>query len=242
MPLVVEVLTALQIPKLFVSRAARPTTSSPPTPTWRSREGWDTLIVTGDRDAFQLIDDHTTVLYTRRGISDTVLMDTAAVLEKYGVEPGPLRDAGRAARRPQRQHPRGAGRRGEDRVEAAERVRDLEGIFANLDKIRGNKVPAMLGEHRDQVFDGTRVATLHRDLPVPAPVDALRMGDVDAEAVRRLFATLEFRSLWDRLSGDRCWTPSRSGRRRPTRQSPRRWPPASWPPGWRRCPRVSPSR
>ena len=55
-------------------QGSRPTTSSQlvgkPT-----SEGWKVIVVTGDRDAFQLIDDHTTVIYTRRGISDTVMAD-----------------------------------------------------------------------------------------------------------------------------------------------------------------------
>jgi DNA polymerase-1 len=77
---------------------------------------------------------------------------------------------------------------------------DLEGVFANLERIKGKKLPSMLAEHRQSVLDGFTVATLHRDLAVPLPIEALRMGEVDPESVRRLFATLEFRSLWDRFS------------------------------------------
>jgi DNA polymerase I len=50
-------------------------------------EGWDVLIVTGDRDAFQLIDDHVKVVYTRRGITDTVMADATYVEERYDITP-----------------------------------------------------------------------------------------------------------------------------------------------------------
>ena len=49
--------------------------------------GWDVLVVTGDRDAFQLIDDRITVVYTLRGISDTVKADAAWIVGKYGIRP-----------------------------------------------------------------------------------------------------------------------------------------------------------
>ena len=49
--------------------------------------GWDVLVVTGDRDAFQLIDAGVRVVYTRRGISDTIVADAAYVTERYGITP-----------------------------------------------------------------------------------------------------------------------------------------------------------
>ncbi|MFH2072405.1 MAG: 5'-3' exonuclease H3TH domain-containing protein, partial [Actinomycetota bacterium] len=49
--------------------------------------GWDVLVVTGDRDAFQLIDDRVTVIYTLRGISDNVAADAAYIQKKYGIRP-----------------------------------------------------------------------------------------------------------------------------------------------------------
>ncbi|CAN5555984.1 DNA polymerase I [soil metagenome] len=199
LPLIDEILTALAIPQVFLDACEADDLIA--TYTVLAREdGWDTLVVTGDRDAFQLIDEHTTVLYTRRGISDTVLMDRAAVQAKYGV--GPDRYAMLAALRgdPSDNIPGVPGVGDKTAAKLLNDFGDLEGVFANLDRISGRKLPAMLAEHRQAVLDGYAVATLRRNLEVPLPVGALRMGDVDPEAVRRLFATLEFRSLWDRLS------------------------------------------
>ena len=198
-PLVFEVLSTLQIPVVGVDGCEADDVIA----TYASvaaLEGIDTLIVTGDRDAFQLIDDTTTVLYTRRGISDTVLMDAKAVEEKYGV--GPDRYAMLSALRgdPSDNIPGVPGVGEKTASKLLEQFGDLDGIFANLDKVKGKKLPAMLAEHEQAVRDGYAVTQLQRDLQVPEPVEALRMGDVDHEAVRRLFATLEFRSLWERLS------------------------------------------
>ena len=198
-PLVFEVLETLQIPIVGVDGCEADDVIA----TYASvaaSEGIDTLIVTGDRDAFQLIDKTTTVLYTRRGISDTVLMDAAAVEAKYGV--GPDRYAMLSALRgdPSDNIPGVPGVGEKTAATLLQQFGDLDGIFAHLDQVKGKKLPAMLAEHEQSVRDGYAVTQLQRDLQVPEPVEALRMGEVDHEAVRRLFATLEFRSLWERLS------------------------------------------
>ena len=199
MPLVFEVLATLQIPVVGVDGCEADDVIATYAAVAAS-EGIDTLIVTGDRDSFQLIDRTTTVLYTRRGISDTVLMDAAAVEEKYGV--GPDRYAMLSALRgdPSDNIPGVPGVGEKTAAKLLVEFGDLDGIFANLDKVKGKKLPAVLEEHEQSVRDGYAVTQLDRDLQVPEPVEALRMGDVDPEAVRRLFATLEFRSLWERLS------------------------------------------
>ena len=154
----------------------------------------------------------------------------------------PLPDAGRAARRPQRQHPGRPGRRGQDRVEAAERLRDARGDL---------RAPG-----RDPRRQGARDAersTATRSSPVTAWRRCTATCRCRRPSTRCTWATstptrcARSSTRWSSARcgtgcGRPCWTPSRSGRRRPTRQSPRRWPPAGWRPGWRRCPRVSPSR
>ena len=198
-PLIDQVLQALKIPAVGIDGCEADDVIASYARLAREA-GLDTLIVTGDRDAFQLIDDHTTVLYTRRGISDTVLMDSAAVIEKYGVEPAryPMLAALRGDSSDNIAGVPGVGDKTATKL--LQEFGDLEGVFANLDKVKGKKLPVTLAEHRQAVMDGHRVVTLDCDLPVPLPIDELRMGDVDPDAVRRLFATLEFRSLWDRLA------------------------------------------
>ncbi len=205
-PLIVEVLDALAIPHLalegveaddlIATLAARATAA-----------GMDTLIVTGDRDVFQLVDEHVTVLYTRRGISDTVLMDAAAIEAKYGVEPAryPLLAALRGD--PSDNIPGVPGVGEKTAAKLLAEFGDLQGIYANLEHIRGKKLPENLAAHREAVERGHQVALLRRDLELPVDVADLRMGEVDVEAVRRLFATLEFRALWERLT-DQVLTPA----------------------------------
>ena len=199
LPLIDEVLDALAIPKVF--RDATEADDLIATyATMAAQDGWDVLIVTGDRDVFQIVDEHIKVLYTRRGISDTVIMDPAAVQAKYDVDPTryPMLAALRGD--PSDNIPGVPGVGEKTAAKLLNSFGDLDGIYANLDKVSGKKLPQMLAEHRAAVFNGLAVAKLYCDLDVPLPLDALRMGEVDQDAVRRLFGTLEFRALWTRLS------------------------------------------
>jgi DNA polymerase-1 len=199
LPLIDEVLASLSIPRvdlegqeaddLIASYAEQ-----------AKAAGWDVLVVTGDRDLFQLVDEHVRVLYTRRGISDTVVMDVAAVQDKYGIPPTSYPMLAALRGDPSDNIPGVPGIGDKTASALLAEWGDLDGIYANLDRLRGKKVPAMLAEHRDVVYASRTVTTVDRDLPLPRPVEDLRMGDIEVDAVRRLFATLEFRSLWDRLN------------------------------------------
>ena len=205
LPLIDEVLEAMGIPRVDLEGQEADDLIASYAETAKA-EGWDVLVVTGDRDLFQLVDeggpDHgaVRVLYTRRGISDTIVMDTAAVEGKYGVPPlsYPMLAALRGDPSDNIPGVPGVGDKTAAKLLVAHR--SLEGIYANLDQVRGKKVPAMLAEHKDAVLASHKVTTVNRHLPLPRPIEDFRRGDIDAEAVQRLFATLEFRSLWDRLN------------------------------------------
>ncbi len=197
-PLIFEVLDALTIPRVMVEGIEADDLIATYT-TAAVTEGMDVLIVSGDRDVFQLVDDHVSVVYTRRGISDTVLMDTAAIVDRYGVEPARYAQLAALRGDPSDNIPGVPGVGDKTAAKLLTDFGDLDGIFSHLDQIRGKKLPATLAEHEASVRSGHQVALLYRHVELPEPLDALRMGVVDLDVVRKLFATLEFRSLWERL-------------------------------------------
>ncbi|MEX0658050.1 MAG: 5'-3' exonuclease H3TH domain-containing protein, partial [Egibacteraceae bacterium] len=198
LPLIGEVLDALAIPQVTIDGVEADDLIATYA-TLASGSGMDTLVVTGDRDAFQLVDEHTSVLYTRRGISDTVVMDAGAIAAKYGVGPDRYPDLAALRGDPSDNIPGVPGVGEKTAAKLLAEYGDLEGIFANLEHIRGKRGEA-LAEHQQAVLDGYAVAQLRRDVEVPLSIDVLRRGDTDMEAVRSLFATLEFRALWERLA------------------------------------------
>ncbi len=162
-------------------------------------EGWEVLVVTGDRDAFQLIDQSVKVLYTRRGISDTIVADASYVEDRYGIRPERYPDYA-ALRGDTSDNLPGVPGVGEKT--ATRLLQDhgsLEGIFEALDE-QTPKLRENLGAARDQVFLNRELTVLRRDVDVEADPAELRTEPWDPAEVRKLFDALAFRTLWDRLN------------------------------------------
>ncbi|MEY2523375.1 MAG: polymerase, partial [Ilumatobacteraceae bacterium] len=161
-------------------------------------EGHEVIIVTGDRDSYQLVEDPgVKVLYNRRGVSDYALYDEAGIKEKTGVTPA--------------QYTQYAALRGDpsDNLDGVPGVGEktaaklintyggLDGIFANVEA-QTPKLRASLAEHEDRVRSNAELMILRRNAPIEVDLDALTI-EPDVDEVRRLFDFLEFRALTDRL-------------------------------------------
>lgn len=166
----------------------------------RARDaGRDVLIVTGDRDSYQLVEDpHVKVVYNKRGVSDYALYDEAGIEARTGVRPE-LYVLYAALRGDTSDNLPGVPGVGEKT--AAKLINtygDLDELFAHLDdqtpKLRQN-----LAEHEAQVRSNAEMMVLRRDVELDVEIDDLVMGEPDVDEVKRLFEFLEFRTLWDRL-------------------------------------------
>ena len=165
-------------------------------------KGFHAYIVTGDRDAMQLVGDDLTVLYTLRGISEMAEMTPEAVEERYGIPPSSY-VAYASLRGDNSDNLPGVPGVGEKTAaKLITQFGDLDGVFANIDQIGGKKVPAALVEHEDQVRTNFRIMTLRHEVDVDAELEDLRIGQWDTDEIRRVFGTLEFRALYDRFVAD----------------------------------------
>lgn len=160
--------------------------------------GWEVLVVTGDRDAFQLVGGAIKVVYTRRGISDTVMADAAWVEERYGVTPAQYPDyaALRGDTSDNLPGVAGVGEKTATRLVAA--YGSLEGIYERLDE-QPPRLRESLAAARAQVFLNRDLTQLLEDVPVEADPEDLRLPPWDPSRVRKVFDGLAFRSLWQRL-------------------------------------------
>ncbi|MGM7778328.1 DNA polymerase I [Arthrobacter sp. KNU-44] len=160
--------------------------------------GFEVLLVSGDRDAFQLITDNVFVLYPKQGVSNIPRMDAAAIEEKYFVPPSRYSDlaalVGESADNL-------AGVPGVGPKTAAKWINlygGLEGILENLDSI-GGKVGGALRENIDAVKRNRRLNRLLHDLQLPVTLADLEEPRPNRQEVETLFDTLEFRTLRTRL-------------------------------------------
>ncbi|WP_438672081.1 DNA polymerase I [Spongiactinospora gelatinilytica] len=159
----------------------------------------DVLIVTGDRDALQLVNERITVLMTRRGISDMTRFTPDAVYEKYELTPVQYPDfaAIRGDTSDNLKNIPGVGEK-----TAAKWIREygsLEELVDRVDEVKG-KVGEKLRDHLDQVLLNRRLTELRRDVPVEADIAALTMGAFDRDGIHKLLDSLQIRGeLRERL-------------------------------------------
>jgi DNA polymerase-1 len=162
-------------------------------------DGYRVEIVTGDRDAMQLVDEHVTVLYTLKGISEVGTMTPDAVQERFGVPPSKYVQYAAMRGDGSDNLPGVPGVGAKTAASLLEDFDSIEGIYARLDEVKGKKVPAMLLEHRGAVDRNLSLMTLRRDVPVGVTTADLLRREVDAEAFETLFAELELRTLGARV-------------------------------------------
>jgi DNA polymerase-1 len=161
-------------------------------------EGVDTMIVSGDLDGLQLVDDHVRLLTTRMGVASTVVYDEAKVMERYGLRPDQMLDY-KALKGDTSDNIPGVPGVGEKTASSLlQQFGTLDGIYEHLDEVKG-KMRDRLAEHRESAFMSREIGRIITDLPVELDLDEARTGRYDRRAVAQRLRELEFRSLIDRL-------------------------------------------
>ncbi|WP_092804356.1 DNA polymerase I [Klenkia marina] len=195
--LIQEVLAALRVPVLTAEGYEADDVIA--TLTVQAVEaGMDVLICTGDRDALQLVNDHVTVLYPRKGVSDLTRFTPEAVEEKYGLSPVQYPDFAALRGDPSDNLP-GIPSVGEKT--AAKWVREygsLDALVDQVDTVKG-KVGEKLREHLSSVLQNRRLTELDRTVALELHPTDLAVQAWDRTEVHTLFDNLQFRVLRDRL-------------------------------------------
>jgi DNA polymerase-1 len=162
------------------------------------KAGYEVLLVSGDRDAFQLITDNVFVLYPRKGVSDIPRMDAAAIEAKYFVSPSRYSDLAALVGETADNLPGVPGVGPKTAAKWINLYGGLEGVLEHLDAI-GGKVGDSLRDNVDAVKRNRKLNRLHTDLDLPVTLDELADPRPDQKAVEELFDELEFKTIRTRL-------------------------------------------
>ena len=162
------------------------------------RENAEVFICTGDRDSFQLVNDKTTVLYPKRGVSDLTRMTPDAVQEKYGMSPEQYPDFAALRGDPSDNLPSVPGVGEKTAAKWIVEYGSLHELIANLDKL-GGKVGQSLRDSVNDVIRNRELTQLVANVPLELSIDALAWNGVDENDVTPLFEKLEFKTLKDRM-------------------------------------------
>ncbi|AJQ91165.1 DNA polymerase I [Propionibacterium freudenreichii] len=169
--------------------------------TWSAQadaKGWENLIVSGDRDSFQLVDDNTTVLYPKKGVSELSRMTPEAVEAKYGVSPTHYPELAALVGDTSDNLTGVPGVGPKTAAKWLAKYGDLANLLDHADEIKG-KVGDSLRAHLDDVKRNRELNRELTDLKLPVDVEGLARAEINREAVHEVFDVLQFRTLRDRL-------------------------------------------
>ena len=195
--LIEEVLEALRIP-VFKADGYEADDVIATITTQAASEGFDVLIITGDRDAYQLVADDVTVLYPKKGVSDLARMTPVAVEDKYGLTPTQYPDFAALRGDPSDNLPSipGVGEK-----TAAKWIREFGSLDDLIDRV--GEVPGKAGDSLraclSSVIQNRRLTQLVRDVPLDYSTADLERHQFEREQVHEVFDALQFRVLRDRL-------------------------------------------
>lgn len=165
----------------------------------KMKDNIETIIVTGDMDTLQLIDDTTKVYTMRRGLSDAVIYDTESATERYGgLTPSQLIDYKGLRGDPSDNIPGVKGIGEKTAITLLTEYGSVEGVYENIDKIKGT-VRDKLARDKAQALLSKELATIDRDAPVQLNIDAAKIHEFDRATLVKLFGELNFYSLVKRL-------------------------------------------
>jgi len=195
--LVKEVLEALRVPT--VSKAGFEADDVIATlATQAEADGMDVLVVTGDRDAFQLVSERVTVLYNSRGVSDMRRMTPEAVQDKYGLTPAQYPEFAALRGDPSDNLPNVPGLGEKTATKLIQQYGDVASLIDAVDEVKG-KVGDNLRAAASSVLRNRQLTELDRDVPLELGPHDLRLGQWDRDEVHRVFDALQFRVLRERL-------------------------------------------
>ena len=195
--LIQEVLNALRIPWFGVEGYEADDVIATLT-TQALEQGMDVLIASGDRDSIQLVGEHVTVLYPRRGVSELVRFTPEEVEARYGLTPAQYPDFAALRGDPSDNLPSMPGIGEKTAAKWIREFGSLTALVERVDEVKG-KAGDTLRAHLASVLRNRQLTELVKDVPVPVGPQDLVLGQWDRDEVHKLFDNLQFRVLRERL-------------------------------------------
>jgi DNA polymerase I len=162
-------------------------------------EDIEVMVVTGDRDAYQLVADGVRVMSTSRGITETKIYDREAVIERYGVPPELVTDLMGLRGDTSDNIPGVPGVGEKTASQLLQKFGSLEKVLASVDEISGAKRKQNLTEHADDARMSKDLATLQYDLETGVDLGAAMEAEPDRGALRDFMREFELRAVLERL-------------------------------------------
>jgi DNA polymerase-1 len=162
-------------------------------------QGIPVMVVSGDRDVYQLVEDGIRVMTTSRGITDTRVYDREGVLERYGVPPELVPDLIGLKGDTSDNIPGVPGIGDKTAAQLLQEFGSLEEVLANVDKVSGAKRKQNLTEYAEDARISKQLATARYDIETGLDLEALISRRPDRSALREFMREFELRAILERL-------------------------------------------
>lgn len=177
-------------------------------------KGFKVYIVTGDKDAFQLIDGNIYVYNLKKGLSETQVVDRSIIEEEWGLDPEDFVDLKALAGDPSDNIPGVPGIGPKTAISLLQKFDTLEKLYEKIELSSGQdgnidlvakeleikpRIMRLLLDNKDQAFLSQRLATICRDVPIEFNLEDMKWGDYDRAKVREFFDRMQFHSLLRRF-------------------------------------------
>lgn len=160
--------------------------------------GYETLLVTGDKDAYQLATDKTRIVTTKKGITDVAIYGPAEVVERYGISPEQVPDYLGLKGDSSDNIPGVPGIGEKTAAKLLQAYGSLEGLYEHVDELKGKQKENIVG-NKDAAFASREVATIICDLDFPLDLEGCSFPTFDPEVVTEAFEKVQFNAHLSRV-------------------------------------------
>lgn len=203
-PLVKELVAAFNIPVLECQGYEADDVIGTVVEQLKNKKDLEKIIVTGDMDALQLIDNETIKVYTlKKGVNDTVIYNAAAVKERFeGLGPNQMADYKGLKGDPSDNIPGVAGVGEKTAIILLQEYGNIENLYKNLEKIKAKspKLFEKLSANKDQAFLSKKLAIIKRDVPLDWDMKKASFSLTENEDIKKILFRFGFKSLVNRLN------------------------------------------
>ncbi|MDO5715078.1 MAG: DNA polymerase I [Tissierellia bacterium] len=164
-----------------------------------SEQGIKSYLLTGDKDYFQLVDDNTKVLLTRKGITDMDIISVENIKEEYDIEPKQFIDLKGLMGDNSDNIPGVPGVGEKTGLKLVKQFKTMENLYDHLDEVSGKKLKENLTEYKTQAFMSKKLGTIVTNVSLDTSIDQLKKESYDYESLSKIYRKFEFNSLLERL-------------------------------------------
>jgi DNA polymerase-1 len=166
------------------------------------QSGWQTKVVTGDKDMLQLVSEHVHVALTRKGISEVEYYDLTKLDEVYKLKPDQIRDLKGLMGDASDNIPGVPGVGEKTALKLLHQYETVENIYEHVDELSGKKLKENLHENKDKAYMSKELATILREAPLELSLEDADYKGYQLEKLLPFFQEMEFKSLIERVGGE----------------------------------------